>query len=63
MDPIVDEMKVVLFLEEWRAQREAGFTEQRPPPSPNGGGIAGYFLHNPKWSGEPSLPGPAPQQH
>ncbi|RDX68379.1 hypothetical protein CR513_52647, partial [Mucuna pruriens] len=25
----------------WRAQREAGFTEQRTPPAPDSGGITG----------------------
>ncbi|WVZ08461.1 hypothetical protein V8G54_021807 [Vigna mungo] len=31
----------------WRTQREAGFTEQRKPPSPNSGGITGCCYYGP----------------
>jgi len=35
--------------------REAGFTEQRKPPSPNGGGLTGCCSHCPLYPSEPSL--------
>ncbi|KOM37535.1 hypothetical protein LR48_Vigan03g091700 [Vigna angularis] len=31
----------------WRTQREAGFTEQQKPPSPDSGGITGRCNHSP----------------
>ncbi|PNX85622.1 hypothetical protein L195_g041692, partial [Trifolium pratense] len=31
-----------------RVQREAGFTEQRTPPSPDSGGITGRCTSNPQ---------------
>ncbi|RDX91135.1 hypothetical protein CR513_26924, partial [Mucuna pruriens] len=33
---------------EGRVLREAGFTEQRSPPTPNSGRITGCSIHNPQ---------------
>ncbi|XLT50383.1 hypothetical protein HN873_042987 [Arachis hypogaea] len=44
---------------EWRAMREAGLTEQRPPPAPNSGGITGRCSSGPIWPGGPSDLGPS----
>ena len=40
----------VLWFLAWRAQREAGFTEQRKPPALNSGRITGWC------ASEPALP-------
>uniref|UniRef100_A0A7N2KUV0 Uncharacterized protein n=1 Tax=Quercus lobata TaxID=97700 RepID=A0A7N2KUV0_QUELO len=38
----------VLWFLAWRAQREAGFTEQRKPPALNSGRITGWCASEPK---------------
>lgn len=42
-----------------RAQREAGFTEQRLPPAPGSGRITGWCLSNPARPGESDPAGPS----
>ncbi|OMO98543.1 hypothetical protein COLO4_13821 [Corchorus olitorius] len=37
------------WLLEWRAPREAGFTEQRKPPAFDSGRITGRCIHDPNW--------------
>ncbi|TYH23671.1 hypothetical protein ES288_A03G032400v1 [Gossypium darwinii] len=45
---------------QWRVLREAGFTEQRRPPSLSSGRITGLILSNPTCLSELILTGPSP---
>ncbi|KAF1897262.1 hypothetical protein Lal_00034965 [Lupinus albus] len=44
------ELWVLGLSSDWRAMREAGFTEQRIPPALNSGGITGHCFSSPQWA-------------